>query len=103
MEQKGVVVKEPTNNGTPSTSKKEINKSNKLSEITKHLQSFSPKEKLLAEKDRLVQMIFENQSDLPNSASSDEALEHIDRLNKQKISEWSGSVVDKIYEFITKE
>ena len=88
---------------TPKQSKDSVPKNNKLEVIKEYLQGFTPREKLMEEKNRLVTKIFDEQSDVPNSASTDEAKEHIERLNSQKINEWSEGVVDKIYKFIVKE
>ena len=98
------VVRDTTSKqSTPKQSKNGVPKNNKLEVIKEYLQGFTPREKLIEEKNRLVTKIFDEQSDVPNSASTDEAKEHIERLNSQKINEWSEGVVDKIYKFIVKE
>jgi hypothetical protein len=62
-----------------------------------------PLEKLKVEKKRLVAKMFEGQSDVPNSASTDEANEMTELINSQSIKTWDVAVLDKIYKFITKE
>ncbi len=88
---------------TPKQSKDSVPKNNKLEVIKEYLQGFTPREKLMEEKNRLVTKIFDEQSDIPNSASTDEAKEHIDRLNAKLVNDWPVAVVDKIYKFIVKE
>ena len=76
---------------------------NKLEVITEYLHGFMPLEKLKVEKKRLVAKMFEGQSDVPNSASTDEANEMTELINSQSIKTWDVAVLDKIYKFITKE